>query len=87
MANDRKKYDSTLFLDRKQAAELLGVQVDTVTKLVKDGKIIAFRTSPRGKFHIPITELNKLRTGTDGATAEELAAQLKAMEEGKKANQ
>ena len=47
----------------RAAAQLLGMTVRTVRQWVHDGKIKAVQYTNRGKWYIPESEINRIRSG------------------------
>lgn len=47
----------------RAAAQLLGMTVRTVRQWVHDGKIKAVQYANRGKWYIPESEINRIRSG------------------------
>lgn len=47
----------------RAAAQLLGMAVRTVRQWVKEGKIKAVQYRLRGKWYIPESEINRIRSG------------------------
>lgn len=43
----------------KEAAEMLGVSVDTIRRAIKSGRLKAFQLNDRGNYRIPMEEIER----------------------------